>query len=40
MGWVMKFMKAKLPSSMKGQAGSALQNMNVMFGLSEDLGLV
>ena len=24
---------------MKGQAGSALQNMNVMFGLDEGLGL-
>jgi N-acetyl-gamma-glutamyl-phosphate reductase len=24
---------------MKGQAGSALQNMNVMFGLDETLGL-
>ena len=24
---------------MKGQAGSALQNMNVMFGLDEALGL-
>jgi len=24
---------------MKGQAGSALQNMNIMFGLDEDLGL-
>jgi N-acetyl-gamma-glutamyl-phosphate reductase len=30
---------AHIDNLMKGQAGSALQNMNLMFGLAEDLGL-